>query len=177
MCLSHNSGRYHGELSILSAQLSEIARIKLRMSLTFRRTDVLVLFSRFGLRTRSPEGLLQPLGLLQACREGPAAHGAILSIGAPSRSGDISSHNALDGKHFETFDHHASALELGYHFRGQAFLESLRYIQGNVVSAKRWDLRLQQIEPELAELGKNGALLVDTLVTPRDTQLFHDTAV
>lgn len=153
MCLSHNAGRCHRELSILPAEPSEIAGFKLRMSPTFRRTDVFVLSSRFGLCTRSPEGLRQPLGLLQACREGPAAHCAILAIGAPSRSGEISSHNALDGKHFETFDHHASALEWGYHLRGQAFLESLRYIQGNIVSVKRWDLRLQQLEPELAELG------------------------
>ena len=120
--------------------------------------------------------MLQHRGLLQACREGPAAHCAVLSIGAPSRSGKISSHNALDGKHFETFNHHASALKLGYHLRGQAFLESLRYIQGNVVSVKRWDLRLQQLEPELAELGKNGALLIDTLVIS-DTQLPRHTAV
>lgn len=161
----------------MPAEPRENARFKLRMSPTFCRTNVLVLFPRFGLRTRSPEGLLQPLGLLQACRESLTAHSAIHLIGAPSRSSDISSHNALDGKHFETFDHHASALELGYHFRGQAFLESLRYIQGNVVSVKRWDLRLQQLEPELAELGKNGALLIDTLVIPRDTQLSRHTAV
>lgn len=110
--------------------------------------------------------MLQPLGLLQACRESPAAHRAIFSIGAPSRSGDISSHNALDRKHFQTLDNHASALELGYLFQGQALLESLRYIRGDVVSAKRWDLSLQQFEPELAELSENGALLVDALVAP-----------
>lgn len=54
-------------------------------------------------------------------------------------------------------------LELGDHSRGQAVLESLRDIQGNVMRAKRGDFELQQLEPELAELGENGALVVDTL--------------
>ena len=45
------------------------------------------------------------------------------------------------------------------------------------MSVKRWDLRLQQLEPELAELSENSALLVDTLVTPRDTQLSRHAAM
>lgn len=155
---------------MLSAQPRGIARFKGWMSPTFRRTDVLVLFSRFGLCTRSPERPRQPLGLSQACRESFATHCAIYLIRTPSRSREIPSHNALDGKYFETLNHHASALKLGYYFRGQACLESLRYVRGEVVSAKRWDFRLQQLEPELAELSENSALLIDALVTPRDTQ-------
>ena len=42
-------------------------------------------------------------------------------------------------------------------------MESLRDIQGDVMSPKRGDLGLQQLEPELAELGKDDALLVNTL--------------
>lgn len=35
------------------------------------------------------------------------------------------------------------------------------------MSAKRGDFGLQQLEPELAKFGENGALLVNTLVVPR----------
>lgn len=108
----------------------------------------------------------QPFGLLQACGKSSAAYCAVLLIGTPSGSRDISSHNALNWKHFETFNHHTAALELGDHFNWQAVLESLRDIQGDVVSAKRGDLGLQQLEPELAKLGENGAFLVDTLAVP-----------
>lgn len=105
--------------------MSKIANFKLRESPTFRRTDVLVLSSNFGLRARSPEELLQPLRLLQSWKKSSTAHHAILLIGAPSGSSDLSSHNALDWQHFETFDQHASALELRDRFRGQAFSESM----------------------------------------------------
>lgn len=118
--------------------IRENASFKLRKSANFRRTDVLVLSSDFGLRIRSPEGLLQLLGLLQAWRKTSAAHRAILLIGAPSGPSDVSSYNALYLKHFEAFDHHTPALELGDHFRGQVFLESLRAIQGDVVRAGSW---------------------------------------
>lgn len=106
----------------------------------------------------------QPLGLLQACRKSSAAYRSILLIGAPRGSSEVSSYNALNWQHFETLDYHAPVLELGDHFRGQAFSESLRDSRGDVVSAKRWYLRLQQFEPELTELSENGALLVDTLI-------------
>lgn len=108
----------------------------------------------------------QPLGLLQACWKSSTAHRTVLLIGAPRGSCEVSSYNALNWQHLETLDHHAPALELGDHFSGQAFLESLRDSQGDVVSAKRWYLRLQQLEPELAKLSENGPLLVDTLVVP-----------
>lgn len=111
--------------------------------------------------------MLQSLGLLQACRKSYAAHRAILLIGAPSGSSNVASHNALDWKDFETFDHHTPAPDFGDNFRGHAFLESLRDIHGDVVSAKRGNSGLEQFEPELAELGENGALLVDTLVVPK----------
>lgn len=121
--------------------------------------------------------MLQPLGLLQTRRKSYTTHRAILLIGAPSGSGNVSSHNALDWKHFEAFDHHTPALDLGDHLRGQASLKSLRDIQGDVVSAKRGDSGLQQLEPELAELGENGALLFDTLVMPKHTQSSRHVAV
>lgn len=142
------------------------ARFKLLQSPTFCSTDVLVFSSNLRLGTRSPKGWLQPLGLLQACRESLATDGATPLVGTPSGSGNVSSHNALDWKYFEPFHHHAPVLELGNHFKGQALLESLRDIQGNVVSVKRGDLGLQQLEPELAKLGEHGTLLFDTLVVP-----------
>lgn len=83
---------------------------KHRTSPTFSRANILVLSSDFGLRTGSPEGLRQPLGLLQARGESYAAHRAILLIGAPSGSSDVPSYNALDWKYVEVFDHHAPAL-------------------------------------------------------------------
>ena len=141
-------------------------RSKLRKSQTFRRTDVLVLSPEFRLSTGGPEGLLQSLGLLQACRKSSAADRAIPLIGTPSGSGDVASHDALDRKYFEPCYHHGPVLELGDQLGRQAFLEGLWDIQGHVVSAQGGDLGLQQLEPELAKLRENGALLLDTLVVP-----------
>ena len=140
-----------------------MARSKLRESPTFRRTDILILSSTFRLGTRSPKGLLQPLGLLQACRQSSAADRTIPHIGAPSGSGDVSSDNALDWKDLETLDYHRPALESCDHLRGYASMESLRDIQGDIMSPKRGDLGLQQLEPELAKLGEDDALLINTL--------------
>lgn len=39
------------------------------------------------------------------------------------------------------------------------------------MSAKRGDLGLQQLEPELAKSGEDGALLVNTLVVPIQSSL------
>lgn len=98
--------------------MSGSARSKLRKSPTFHRTDILVLPSDFRLGTGSPEGLLQSLGLLQSCRKSYAADRAIPLIGTPSGSGYVSSHDALDWKNFQAFDHHGPVLELGNQFRG-----------------------------------------------------------
>ena len=166
-CSSHNSTRCHGELSASSAEwISGATRSKLRKSPTFRRTDVLVLSPDFRLSTGGPEGLLQPLGLLQACRKSSAADRAIPLIGTPSGSSDVASHDALDWEYFEPSDHHGPLLKFGDQFGRQAFLEGLGDTQGQIVSAQRGDLGLQQLEPELAKLRENGALLLDTLVVP-----------
>ena len=110
--------------------------------------------------------MLQSLGLLQACRKSSSTDRTVPLIGAPGGSRDVSSHNTLDWEHSETLDHHGSALESCDHIRGQASLDSLGEVHGDVVSPKRRDLGLQQLEPKLAKLGEDGALLVDALAKP-----------
>lgn len=56
-------------------------------------------------------------------------------------------------------------------------MESQRDFQRDVVSAKGGNLGLQQHEPELAKLGENDTLLIDTLAAPYNTQSSCQAAV
>lgn len=106
-----------------------------------------------GLGGGSVDRLGQLVGLLQAFRQLDAAHLAGLLVAGPAAAGDVAAHDALDGQHGQLTAHHAVAVELG-------LLEELRHILHVHAQHVVGQQIAGVIEPELAHLGQNGALLV-----------------
>lgn len=115
--------------------------------------DVLVVVADLGLGGGSVDRLGQLVGLLQALGQLDAAHLAGLLVAGPAAAGDVAAHDALNGQHGQLTAHHAVAVELG-------LLEELRHILHVHAQHMVGQQIAGVIEPELAHLGQNGALLV-----------------
>lgn len=69
-----------------------------------------------GLSGGRPDGLLEPLRLLETRRHGHAVHGAVLLVLGPCGAGDVAAHDRLEGHDGVAADLHAALLESGAGF-------------------------------------------------------------
>ena len=116
--------------------------------------DVLVVVAQVGLGAGGVDGLGELVRLAQALGQGDAADLAGLLVAGPAAAGDVAADDALDGQHGQLAAEHAVALELG-------LAEEFGHIGGVHRDHVVGQQVLRIVEPELAHLGQDGALLGD----------------